>query len=617
MKRFEELMNIPQNLEHYECLKNDVCREKLAVLFGAGLSLGEKSTRWGYPFEWTYHKLNNWFDSLKNHIKDTVERNGLSFDDILENPTTDEEREIRQDISSIQNLLKEVEYHNNSGEYLEAGDALAKILEGLGKPCNNWGMQFKLDGKPIPIITFNDFFVAAFKEDNFEKADKIYSSPYTIPAIFYLPYISRNLITTNVDSSFEKVRARIKNSNWHPTIIMPYDNVSDWDPNSNSIFYIHGHISRPDSLVMSKAQYDYMYPERINAYDDPRGVRALLGNTIKNYSLLFLGAKLQTDRTVKVINWESSRNNTLKHRNCENLRLYHMEQTDSYGRLVAPDRLNFSEPIKYNDDQHREITLLLLQLIRETASNWAHCSWMKPESKSDFHDIPDSLKKEIVDSFERLDIYESITVDRSEDGSADNLIHYLYDHHSIQKHDKGLGWSICCVNENEFSLGAPEGETFPLHNYPVGDTVYVFFSRQKEHGEWSLYKEEVYKRIEPSIRAWRKNCFPSYPNAPDVEEFNGFSPRIRVIFFSLPSAPNAKDQERNNVIEEIVCEIDGFLMKMRSSSLTTEEISSLSLSFLMKLHSEIGRMRRGNIENSNVEVITDLLNRAPIKTLKR
>ena len=73
--------------------------------------------------------------------------------------------------------------------------------------------------------------------------------------------------------------------------------LSEWlkESDTHRIFYIHGYISDPNSLVMTQRSYRETYTEGYVA-------SILQIDAAAHYTLLFLGSSLENDKTVDVIN---------------------------------------------------------------------------------------------------------------------------------------------------------------------------------------------------------------------------------------------------------------------------------------------------------------------------
>lgn len=196
----------------------------------------------------------------------------------------------------------------------------------------------------FPFSSFNDACAKAFQAEGDPPTMR---TPYAIPAIYYLPYLSNLLITTNVDSSFELVCDKIKDLYWSRQAICPDDTsrLNNWDTPHRAILYLHGHINKPSTLVMTRHEYDAMYPRILSAYDTIHGAREILSSVVSEKSILFLGASLQDDRTVEIINYESGLDRTRRIRQNEDLRFFPLTQLKSNGELKQPPNINRCEPL--------------------------------------------------------------------------------------------------------------------------------------------------------------------------------------------------------------------------------------------------------------------------------
>lgn len=554
MKRIEELFKFARNKQRYGYLKSELLAHHLAVFFGAGLSLGGKMAReWRGPFSQICNEI------LLPKLTD-FER----FIDALKQP-----EKIKQDkiqIAKIRTMLSQAEELFLTGDFLEAGDKLSEAFEKIKEVYDSYGIRGDLGD--IQDKSFDDLIVDVFKSDSYPEVEENYDSPYKIRALFFLPYIGNALITTNIEPSFEEVIKRLKVQPWHRILAQASSTMEmNWNQESKRIFYIHGYISAPGSLVMTGSEYNEMYPKLIPEDGRVYGARELLKKTVQDKSVLFLGASLNQDKTVEIINLEA--NNKAEIRRKANLHFIPVVGANVVGKIEAPPKIIHSEPFLYSEGEYQEISLLLLQLIRDSDDSWNNCKWTEPSFKCEPKDISPELKVELnrflspddPDIYNAKDILNNVT--------PPDLIHYLYEHHSISQHDSGLGWSICCVTKNEFTLdGCERGEAFsPLHNYPLGDTVYVLYSEHENiYGESSLYKESAHK-IMKEIEDWRKISFPFYAGKNGENIFGDFSPRIRVIIFPLNISYQKRELENaNRNTADQSNDLGDFILKMLSQN---------------------------------------------------
>ncbi len=365
------------------------------------------------------------------------------------------------------------------------------------------------------------------------------------------------------------------------------DQVVEWQEDSYSIFYLHGHISQPNTLVMAKSDYDRMYPESIPAYDIGYGARKLLGAAVRGYTILFVGSSLQQDRTVDVINFEA------RHGDRNQLHLIPLVEEDNNGEIIKLPQIEEQEPIRFSSNCFDEISTILLQLIRETAQNWTYCSWQETGNNGNENRVPENVKIDICNSltstkpFDQVDIAEKIEIN--------DLINYLYSHYSMACHDDGLGWSICCISENHFSLDG----IFPLHNYPLGDTIYVLAGgKVDEYGNSPLYHDRANK-IAKDIMSWRMHSFPDFSGSKGQTKTGCFMPRVRVIMMPfLPKSRKETDQE----VQKIIAQINSRLKALSTEK--TQNDRSTDIEELIQLFIPLRRHYQIPDPNINDEIIS-------------
>lgn len=584
MKRIEQLLHLNNNQERFNYLVKDIREKNLVVFLGAGLSLWLDYSKWEYPFVWAQDKVSDYFKILESHYRDRS----------VHNPDTSDK------LDEINKLIEQGKEHKRKEAFLKWGDTLDEAIMKMGQIYDDTGRTTQ-----FPFRCFNDACVSAF-HDKGAPPDFTQEIPYGIPAIYYLPFLCSLIITTNVDSSFEEVCSKTNNTNWIKQAIRQSDDIDlkRWNFPSQTILYIHGHINEPASLIMTNTEYKRMYPEKISSYGRHKGARMVLNKTVKDYSFLFLGASLQGDRTVKIINYEAKQPETSENRNNKCCHFIPVAALKPDGNLAKRPQINNCEPLVYDKDMYGEIPILLLHLIRETTQKNDYCTWKKPNARGG--SISEETATLISESLKRKDTYENISIKNDD---PYNVIHYLFEHHSITKHDFGLGWSICGITDADFSLDGyheENGEPFsPLHNYPIGDTIYILIRNDRLRGKDA-------KRIVQEISKWHSDTgFPATRENDPLGD-KEILPRIRIIlFYSIYDELLDKIEELENAVQEcrnqgrpIPPELMKILEKIKTDILTGNYESMQELYSML-----LGLLAKGNTRDIDIESNTKALTR--------
>ena len=169
------------------------------------------------------------------------------------------------------------------GRYEEAAEEISKLS---GETC----FQDQL------VEVFGEFALEDDKEVLTDDALKKMS-------VRYLPLLFENtlVVTTNFDKVLERTFLMGQRSFTEKVVL---SHLSKWQAERsqrNALHYlikIHGCVSAPDEVVMTKKSYDYLYNEELPHIARLR--RLLQGNT-----LLFIGCSLNQDRTVKLLGEEN------------------------------------------------------------------------------------------------------------------------------------------------------------------------------------------------------------------------------------------------------------------------------------------------------------------------
>ena len=558
MKRLEQILAVGHNMDRFRLLVKDIKREKLVVFFGAGLSLWKEYSSWGYPFKWIQGKVKHYYDELVEYF------HGFPADAHIQ--------------KSLEAIGQKIPKDTDRNDFLEWGETLQQIIIELGELYNR-----SIGG--FPFSSFNDACAKAFQAEGDPPTMR---TPYAIPAIYYLPYLSNLLITTNVDSSFELVCDKIKDLYWSRQAICPDDTsrLNNWDTPHRAILYLHGHINKPSTLVMTRHEYDAMYPRILSAYDTIHGAREILSSVVSEKSILFLGASLQDDRTVEIINYESGLDRTRRIRQNEDLRFFPLTQLKSNGELKQPPNINRCEPLTYSEGVYGEIATLLLYLVRETSETDRYCIWKESIWRGEADSIPDELSKRITGFLNSASLFDVDVIEPAETVNAEphDIVHYLFEHHSIAQHDKDLGWSICIIQNRSFTLSGSHSNDdmpfSPLHNYPIGDTVYVLMGS----ASLSLHDE---KRISEEIKEWyyaEQETGHIRKNDPTTD--NEISLRIRLIILT----PTCVVIDRNT-LEKYNNDFDKFIKEFQkgTASFTDDEKNTFCRDYFDQIMSIITR----------------------------
>ena len=581
MRRIEQLLDFGINKDRFLILTDSIRHNRLVVFFGAGLSLWRPYRTWGYPFKWVNKKVKKKFKELQAYYEGVG--GGIS-------------PETNKRIQTVKTQIKIGEKHQKNSAFLEWGDTLNETIRTMREAFNNSGLSGSFN-----VSSFSEYCIQAFQACAKTSVPKV---PYQIPAIYFLPYLSRFIITTYVDSSFIEVCKKTGIISWDQKAIKPEDtvNLDRWDFPNYFILYIHGHINEQDSLIMTASDYDKMYPKEIPTFGDHRGAREVLNKVVENYTVLFLGASLQADRTVEIINHEYKK--ASKSRKRKGLHFIPVTMQES-GDLCKPPQINNAEPLVYSKDVHGEISILLLHLIRETKEPNGNdcCTWQKPENA--VYHISEETQNKITRSLTENTTIERIDLDN--DDPVD-IVRYLFDHHSISKHDSGLGWSICSIKHRDFSLNGFQtaNQSFcPLHNYPIGDTIYVLTRNR----DLSPNEEDP---IVQRIQQWHKEAgFPEIRES-DPAQDNIMIPRIRIIRI-LPKHAEMYNAEMYNEFLERIVDKKGTLTaaEMRDiKSLYANYYAYFTIEELLGL--ALKKISRGNTMETSEE---DTINAVPVPTL--
>lgn len=616
MKRIEELLSkahAPDNLRSFNLVKTEIERGRLVCFFGAGLSLVEEYRKWGYPFNWVAAKL-------QSHISDAKEA-------LKANHGAESSKYKR--LTDAENILTSLNLKSaddtGSSFYLKAGDKLQIIIKDTEEIFRKLGY-----GETEILTSFEQACHKSFRDVDIRRIDTPEYSPYEIPAIYFLPFLGAKLLTTNVDESFEKVCIDLgEYDNWKKFIVTHKMNVNEWEEYDHSIFYIHGHIQNIKSLIMTQNSYDDMYCHQ----GQVRGARQLLRAVAETKSILFIGASLQDDATVTILNDDKLTNADDDFLTDERhfVTIVQRDNPNKEFGIKDDPQITPCDKILFNFKMYDEISSILLQLIRETKSEWSNCSWAKPDI------TPGRISNQAIEvlntSLDSNLTYQLISISKDDETNPPGLINFLYNHHSIYKHDNGLGWSICCISGRDFTLdgNSKHCAVHALHNFPLGDSIYIIYGIDNDFAESTLYAQHG-DNIVKMIENWQKN----FPKIRDENCDKEFCPRVRVILFPLRKSRMNKEQAENEeeirvkeVVDKKNAMMDGVLsyiynqLVQNGYNLTPDQKQDLMSFGFEKLMELLMALKRAlslsnEIERNNkVDMVFDEYLQSNDKTLQR
>ena len=168
----------------------------------------------------------------------------------------------------------------------------AKDVQTLIENCKYEDAAEKISGL-LGVTSFQDQLVAVFGEA------KITDDALKKMAVRYLPRIFKDslVVTTNFDKVLERAFLMEQQSFVEKVALRHLTNWQAERSQRGSLHYlikIHGCVSAPDEVVLTKASYDDLYSK--NSSHIARLRRILGGN-----NLLFIGCGLKEDRTVELL----------------------------------------------------------------------------------------------------------------------------------------------------------------------------------------------------------------------------------------------------------------------------------------------------------------------------
>lgn len=529
MHKFEDIMDI-ENYDAFLLLVQAARESRLVCYIGAGMSLYFK--RWGEPFEIIVENLINFTQSrrqelLHEKLPELYQiRYGLQI--LGANSDVEKGKAYADLVQSYKSIGKPAPEENalslvTGKTYPQLGDMIEKII----KDC-----ELRIVNEQSKQDTFNDWFCYVISNSFTEKDQPC--KPFSFPPIYYLPYLRKCLrfITTNCDPSLHDVGVTLHSfdTNMRPNwaVEMYSKNLQKWleFDGAQRIFYIHGNIMEPESLIMTQEAYD-------NAYSTITPVNFLSADAAARDSILFLGASMSEDSTVVTINKQISAA-YVHDAHCIPV-FYSQSSMDKCG-------LTRCKPIYLLKD-YDDISVILHQLIRESSNYDNSCSWEQDLGIRKTSANDEALEKVFSESLTSDSTFE--VMDFSED-MRDSILAVLYNRYLHKNGGGGVPtWTLCQINDRNFKFYDSKG---PMHNYPLGNTIYMLGGKKRGvDGNPRIYNDEANIIIE-ELKRWM-NDSGNRPSFKNIDNNGDSELKVRVILFSTMQSPE-------QVIKKITCILD-------------------------------------------------------------
>ena len=571
------------NRERFIALTEAVQGDKLAVFWGAGISLGGKNSKsWKAPFMELMNRIRELYNSEKDRI------------DLVTS------MQINENLNHAEERINCAEYPL-AGKYLNiAHDKLRMyyVSHGRGRECFN-----NTDFNQLLIDSFE------YKYDEIEEQD--FDNPYGFQSLYYVPFLGEYRLTTNIDECYDLVAKQLNIRDHDYPLPADKELTNQLQEGHTITFALHGSVKATETLVFTKDQYDKVYP--ITGAE--KGPVALLRYIVDNYTVLFLGASLQTDETVKII----------KKANPNTAMLIPVVASvpDRFGGdlAVPPTALGFDDPFFYNKDQFFEIPFLLLSLLRHSDKenrNWTSCRWYRIGRNSNQNALDDETIKGIEGllrpegrRFRKLKLSSNSQIPPAE--FRNRVIQYVFDHYSFELPNADPGWDICVVESYRFNLGGDkrtyqgqERHYSPNHNCPVGNTIYII---SPSDDQYPLLKAEDMDRIAEDIKKWRDQ----------LDSNVGIDPFIRVITFQMPGKKEVDSFDRSGL--EYSDFVDDFAIYSDQQDVSEEEKNNSLRILLLKMRGLINALLKsaqaGNEKSINMQDEWQILEGSADRILRR
>ena len=563
--KFEDIVGWGNDNYDRYCLLRDIAssnkkseQKELIIYFGAGSSL--YSTAWADPFQKVC-------TDLTEKINRSIQINGIHKKKKLQNlksiksqPGQTQEKigkaeEEKKAEYAVGKKLAEwhealigiaEELKKDNVNYLPIGDELDKIIKEFSETSYGKAIAFDL------YKSFDDACCRMMGNDG-DKVKNYDFTKYVTDHLFYVFYIAKylkvGLITTNIDKCFTDVCKKVEPDSQPPYILCSKDVNEEGFPNSFLIVHLHGCIHRPNSLVMTKKDYDDVYPNMGNI-DKLTNTQKLLLSVAKECHVVFLGTRLSSDTPIVLLNNYDNTFNTRRNKQLKYIPFLKNASGDFVTDCTTPIIL----------EQFPDYSVVLHMLLRDTAEpRLFNCQWNQKVKelydRDTIADLPETQKKVINKFLKSKKLYDSQEFNQD----YQPILKYLCQTFLVSG-EKGHDWNICCISDDRFSLDNKndEGTISPLNNMPLGNTIYIIGDPRysEQEGSESLSHSGI-KKIQNAIADWRKKVYDV-----DLQKPMGDDLKVRVIIFPC--------QSENEKLELELIRLESQLLLSQNPEMTAE-----------------------------------------------
>lgn len=243
------------------------------------------------------------------------------------------------------------------------GDLLDELAEIYFEPNHRRGIEAKVD-----LIEYAQEIIEDREAEDVVDNIKMIYGDYNLQrskmAYQLVDSFSGTLVTTNYDSIIESVAKKMPNR-YALQVLLPEQKkkmTAAIQRNSRCILKMHGSLDFPQSIVLSKKQYDTTYGTNGNI-DMQRPVPYFLSNIFSAKSVLFVGCSLEQDLTMCVMECCLGRNSDIRNFAIVEMMQDEKKQQEQKDRL---DKLGIL-PIYYPQSDYKCVELILNYIAQDNA----------------------------------------------------------------------------------------------------------------------------------------------------------------------------------------------------------------------------------------------------------